>query len=349
MKLIVQIEKKTGDFFLKANFTVENEPFAILGASGSGKSMTLKCIAGIETPDKGRIQLGDKILFDSEQNINLPPQKRCIGYLFQDYALFPNRNVIQNIQAGMGKRPSQDELKKTVIQFHLTGLENHYPYELSGGQKQRMAIARMLAAKPEVILLDEPFSALDTYLKWELEQELRNLLEELKKPAILVSHNRNEVYRLCREVSCMDHGIMTAKVPVKQFFHHPKTKVEARLSGCKNISSAKVLDASHIYAESWNLTLEVEKIPLEEQEKIHYVGIRAHSFQSDTDSTVNVIPLVEPEIMEEPFEWNIIFRTSASPGSTEKILWKIAKQGKEQMGELPTWVYVEAKDIMLLG
>ena len=160
MALEVDITKKLDGFFMHMQFRAEQEIFAILGASGCGKSMTLKCIAGIEKPDEGRIVLDGKVLFDSEKKINLPPQKRKVGYMFQDYALFPHMNVVQNIEAGMGKRPDRSRTESLIRQFQLEGLEKKIPGQLSGGQKQRVAMARMLAAEPELILLDEPFSAL---------------------------------------------------------------------------------------------------------------------------------------------------------------------------------------------
>ena len=218
MALEVDITKKLDGFFMHMQFRAEQEIFAILGASGCGKSMTLKCIAGIEKPDEGRIVLDGKVLFDSEKKINLPPQKRKVGYMFQDYALFPHMNVVQNIEAGMGKRPDRSRTESLIRQFQLEGLEKKIPGQLSGGQKQRVAMARMLAAEPELILLDEPFSALDTYLKWQLEQEMYKHLKEAGKPVIFVSHNRDEVYRLCDTVSCMNRGKMEVMEPLKEFF-----------------------------------------------------------------------------------------------------------------------------------
>ena len=239
MALEVDITKKLDGFFMHMQFRAEREIFAILGASGCGKSMTLKCIAGIEKPDEGRIVLDGKVLFDSEKKINLPPQKRKVGYMFQDYALFPHMNVVQNIEAGMGKRPDRSRTESLIRQFQLEGLEKKIPGQLSGGQKQRVAMARMLAAEPELILLDEPFSALDTYLKWQLEQEMYKHLKEAGKPVIFVSHNRDEVYRLCDTVSCMNRGKMEVMEPLKEFFQNPKTRTAAILSGCKNISAAE--------------------------------------------------------------------------------------------------------------
>ena len=168
MALIVNIEKTLGDFHLKVNFTAEREVMALLGASGCGKSMTLGCIAGIVRPDKGHIELNGRVLFDSEKKIDLPPQKRKVGCLFQQYALFPHMTVEQNIRAGAHARPKNEReqaVREVLHAFRLEGLENNRPSQLSGGQQQRCALARILVGQPELVLLDEPFSALDAYLK----------------------------------------------------------------------------------------------------------------------------------------------------------------------------------------
>ena len=206
MAIEVKIQRKLNTFELNIDFKSDSKRIGILGASGCGKSMTLKCIAGIETPDEGRIELNGRVLYDSAKKINLTPQKRRVGYMFQDYALFPNMTVEQNIKAGMGKHPEEEKVRSYINRFRLEGLEKHYPAQLSGGQKQRVAMARMIASEPDILLLDEPFSALDSYLKWELEQEMRDMLAEVQKPVLFVSHNRDEVYRLCSMVSCIDHG-----------------------------------------------------------------------------------------------------------------------------------------------
>ena len=263
MGLQVSIRKKLGMFSLDVSFETEGGVLALLGASGCGKSLTLKCIAGIETPDEGKILLNDRILFDSEKKINLPPQKRKVGYMFQDYALFPNMTTEKNIRAGMGKRPDPEKVAEYIRQFHLEGLEQLYPAQLSGGQKQRVAMARMIAAEPELILLDEPFSALDSYLKWELEQQMADLLQKVGKPALLVTHNRDEAYRLCHTVACINQGKLEVIEPVKEFFQNPKTRTAAILSGCKNISSVEIRDPHHLWASDWNVMLTVPVIPPE--------------------------------------------------------------------------------------
>ncbi len=211
MGLYVNIAKGLNQFNLQVEFNLENGLTGLMGASGSGKSMTLKCIAGIELPDSGKIVLDGKVLFDSEAKVNLPPQKRNVGYLFQSYALFPNMNVVENILCGLQAKGLSDaeanaRAQKLVEKFKLQGLEKSYPRQLSGGQKQRVALARLLAAEPEVILLDEPFSALDEDLKEDLQRELRAALAEFGGVALLVSHNKSEIKKLCNSAYVIKQG-----------------------------------------------------------------------------------------------------------------------------------------------
>ena len=197
--LEVQIYKKLAEFDLDVSFQVNDNILGLMGASGSGKSMTLKCIAGIETPDQGRIVLNDRVLFDSEKKINVPIQKRNVGYMFQSYALFPNMNVYENISVGLRARKVKDVdivVQKVMQQFRIFELASRYPKQLSGGQRQRVALARLMAYEPDVLLLDEPFSALDEDLKKDLLQELKSELQ-ISKPVVFVSHNKEEVNELC--------------------------------------------------------------------------------------------------------------------------------------------------------
>jgi molybdate transport system ATP-binding protein len=197
--LEVQIYKKLAEFDLDVSFQVNDNILGLMGASGSGKSMTLKCIAGIETPDQGRIVLNNRVLFDSEKKINVPIQKRNVGYMFQSYALFPNMNVYENISVGLRARKVKDVdivVQKVMQQFRVFELASRYPKQLSGGQRQRVALARLMAYEPDVLLLDEPFSALDEDLKEDLLQELKSELQ-ISKPVIFVSHDKEEVNYLC--------------------------------------------------------------------------------------------------------------------------------------------------------
>ena len=186
MELEVKIRKKLRGFDLAVEFSVRDEVLALLGASGCGKSMTLKCIAGIEKPDEGRILLNGRTLFDSEKGVNLAPQKRRVGYLFQDYALFPNMTVAENItfSARGTKEEKRKLLERELARFSLAGLENSYPKELSGGQNTRLALAKMLLEKPDLLVLDEPTNHLDV----DAKEELKRALKAYKGSILLICH-----------------------------------------------------------------------------------------------------------------------------------------------------------------
>lgn len=252
MSLSVHIEKKLGNFSLKVDFETQGERLALLGLSGSGKSMTLKCIAGIETPDAGRIVLDGRVLFDSEKRINLPPQKRKVGYLFQNYALFPHMTVLQNLRVGA---PKGTDLQAALVRFHLEGLGHLHPAQLSGGQQQRAALARILLNQPQCLLLDEPFSALDSHLALQMELELARMLEEFNGDILYVSHNSGEVRRLCDEVCVLFEGKSVERTTVSTLFSAPTTVAGARLAGFHNITEAERVDEHHVFCPQWGVTL----------------------------------------------------------------------------------------------
>ena len=303
MSLECKVKKDLGKFKLDVELTTGNEVVGLLGASGCGKSMTLRCIAGIVTPDEGRIVVDGVTLFDSEKNINLKPQDRQVGLLFQNYALFPNMTVYQNILMGLAREKDRQKKEETVRQaitrMHLGGLEKHYPAQLSGGQQQRVALARILVSKPRILMLDEPFSALDSYLRWELELELAKLLEDFKGTTLLVSHDRDEVYRICDRVCVVSGGKSGQTEPVKEMFANPGTLSAALLSGCKNTSPARRLSDHELYAEAWGIRLYSRKeIPL----NLKYVGIRAKDLcVSGGNPSGNVVKCRVDRMTEEPF------------------------------------------------
>ncbi|MGP1594242.1 MAG: sulfate/molybdate ABC transporter ATP-binding protein [Treponema sp.] len=212
MKLEASIVKRLKDFTLTASFTVEHgEIVGLLGESGCGKSMTLKCIAGIVSPDSGKIVLNDTVLFDSEQHINLPVQQRNAGYMFQSYALFPSMTVMQNVCCGIKDRKHKKDIAQHFLEMlHIAPLASRYPRQLSGGQQQRVALARLLAASPSLIMLDEPFSALDAGLKDSLHEELKSTLERAACPVLFVSHNPDEVERYCSRTLHIRNGSVEA-------------------------------------------------------------------------------------------------------------------------------------------
>ena len=231
MAVKVNIEKNFRDFSLKVDFEGSSAAIGLLGASGSGKSMTLRCIAGIETPDKGRIVINGKTVFDSEKGINLKPQKRRIGYLFQNYALFPTMTVEQNIRCGYRgeKSSAREKVADLIRRYHLEGLEKRLPSQLSGGQQQRVALARMMIGEPEAILLDEPFSALDYQTRLSVSDEIGTIIREEGKTAILVTHDISEA------ISLSDRVVVLSKRPASlkkifpiQFSTKNHTPMQAR-------------------------------------------------------------------------------------------------------------------------
>ncbi|MGL4368443.1 MAG: sulfate/molybdate ABC transporter ATP-binding protein, partial [Spirochaetota bacterium] len=254
MALSVDIKKRLGRFQLAVRFDMEDEIIALFGSSGCGKSVTLRCIAGIMTPDEGRIVLDGRTLFDSERKIDLVPQERRVGYLFQHYALFPNMTVEQNITAVIRGREQKRERTRTLLRrFQLENVRSQLPSQLSGGQQQRAALARILASEPQTLLLDEPFSALDSYLRAQLEQELWDTLAGFGGAVVWVSHDRDEVFRNCKRVCVIDSGSSMPVVSPHELFVNPRTISAARLSGCKNIIAVTPGESS-VLVEDWGVT-----------------------------------------------------------------------------------------------
>lgn len=331
MSLFVDIKKKLKGFSLEVSFETNGDYLGILGASGSGKSMTLKCIAGIETPDEGQIVLNGKVLFDSKKNINLKPQERNVGYLFQNYALFPNMTVEENIGIGLklSKLEKNEKVAEIIKSFHLQGLEKKYPRQLSGGQQQRVAMARCIIYKPDILMLDEPFSALDSYLKEKLQTEVLELLKYYNGEVLMVTHSRDEVYKFCKNISLIEKGKSILLGDTKNIFRNPKVKEAAILTGCKNISKCKIISKNKIYAIDWDTILEVDSIV---DKNINYLGIRAHDFKisnnNEINDNANIIECKIHKIVEEVFEYSIIFENNNSnlKTSNNTILYKIKKE-----------------------
>src|SRR5580700_7684748 len=276
MALEVQIEKKLAEFTLDVAFRATETPLSILGASGAGKSMLLRCIAGLEKPGRGRITLNDRVLFDSAQRVGIPARERRISLLFQHYALFPHRTVAQNIAFGLQDFPREEQSARTaslLTRTHLTGRENRYPRELSGGEQQRTALARALAIQPEALLLDEPLSALDTHLRGQVEAQLQETFASFRRPALLVTHNMEEAYRLGEQLLVLARGRVAAFGAKQEIFRRPPSSEVARLTGCKNISRVQTNPDGTLQALDWNCRLR----PTHQSAATpKYIGIRAH-------------------------------------------------------------------------
>ena len=334
------IQKKLKEFDLNVAFELKKGCLGILGPSGCGKSMTLKSIAGIVDPDNGFVSLtSDKenVYFDSNNKINIKPQKRNVGYLFQNYALFPNMTVEENVAVGLAKDHDEKIVSEMIERFHLGGLENRYPRQLSGGQQQRVALARILAYGPDVILFDEPFSAMDTYLKEQLRVELVNLLNNFDGLSILVTHDRDEAFQFCDELLILNEGQIIAKGDTRELFEDPKKVQVARLTGCKNISKIEIIDDYHLKSLDWGIILEVSK---KISPDITHIGIRAHDFVTAKKDDVNSFDTLNSKKLEMPFEWRI----SLSNG----LSWIHEKRIHDHDFEIPDYLKVDPRNIILL-
>ena len=309
MTLAVQIEKKLGDFTLDVAFRATETPLSVLGASGAGKSMLLRCIAGLENPGRGHITLNDRTLFDSAQRVAIPARDRRSGMLFQHYALFPHRTVAQNIAFGLHDLPRQEQSTRTtalVSRTHLAGLEQRYPRELSGGEQQRTALARALAIQPEALLLDEPLSALDTHLRGQVEAQLQETFAAFRRPALLVTHNMEEAYRLGEQLLVLARGRVAAFGPKEEIFRRPPTSEVARLTGCKNISRVQPSPDGTLQALDWSCRLRLPRQPAATATP-KYIGIRAHHIDfletaaAKANEEPNVFPCWIVRTSETPF------------------------------------------------
>ena len=329
MSIYADIEKTLGDFHLKVELEAENEVLSLLGASGCGKSMTLKCIAGIVRPDRGRIVVDGRTLFDSEKRIDLSPQQRRTGLMFQNYALFPNMTLLQNIRAGARRERDaaarEEKVRDIMDSFGLSELAAHYPRQLSGGQQQRSALARLLVSAPDILLLDEPFSALDSHLRFRLERELAEVIRDFGRTVILVSHDRDEVFRLSDKIAVMNEGGIETCGEKKAVFARPATRSAAILTGCKNISPIEKLGPRRLLALDWGMELETA----EDIGEARYLGIRMHDLCFGPGENAFLCRLVSET--ENPFSYTLMFaRGSAGPVGleTDKGTWERLRCGE---------------------
>lgn len=336
----VDIEKKLKSFHLRSKFTAGDELIALFGPSGSGKSLTLQSIAGLQKPDAGRIVIGNEVVFDAALRINVPPQGRRIGYVFQNYALLPHMSVAQNIGFGLHKlKPGdrQEKVAQMIKLMRLEGLENHRPFELSGGQQQRVAIARALIIEPAILLLDEPFSALDSSIRSKLRMELLNLLQSIDITTILVTHNLEEAYMLSRKMIVYDAGEVLQIGDRDEVLHRPATRSVARFTGTKNIFSGKVVEVTgdHLEIESEGFTVITPAYDRRKGDAVEFCIRPEH------------IMLLRPgkgsgeQVRENQLEGSIV--QEISQGGSVTIFFKIAGLDNEQdydlQIEVPAHVY----------
>lgn len=348
MAIEVRIHREFDDFKLDVQFQSGSRRIGILGASGCGKSLTLKSIAGIERLETGKIESAGKVFFDTAKKIWMPPQERNVGYLFQNYALFPTMTVEKNIGIALrcGKKEKEKKVRDMIDRFSLQGLEKKLPGQLSGGQQQRTALARIMIYEPDMILLDEPFSALDSYLKEQTQRECLELLQDYPGTVILVSHSRDEIYRFSEEVLVMDGGKAVIQKTVKELFEHPQKVAAAKLTGCKNIEEIVWKDGKHLYVPGWDMVIPAGMGNVGDAQAI---GIRAHEFTTErTESDGELVfPVYKPEVKEDLFEYHVQFFTSER--AKTPVVWKVSKKLWD-VGEkgVPKWLHLKREHILFL-
>ncbi len=236
--LNVDFRLRLGAFTLEARFAASDETVVLFGHSGSGKSLTLAALAGLRRPDSGRIEVGNRVLFDAARGIDVPPQHRGVGYVVQQLALFPHLTVADNVAYGLGAldRPARAARVRTLVDlFSLGGLESRLPAQVSGGQQQRVALARALARPTSLLLLDEPFSALDETLRRDLRVELARIRAEHAIPLVFVTHDLREAYLLGDRITVLDQGTVLQSAPRAEVFERPASRRVAELTGVTNI------------------------------------------------------------------------------------------------------------------
>ncbi len=345
MPLTVAIRKRLKDFVLDIEFACEGAPIALLGASGSGKSMMLKCIAGAETPDEGRIVLNGKVLFDSTAGINLPSRERRVGLVFQQYALFPHLSVADNLGFGLSHFPPHARRKRVFSLLETIGMTecaSVKPVRLSGGQQQRVALARAMAPEPELLLLDEPFSALDGHLRDQMLAAVQDTLRSFNGESLFVTHNLEEAFRLCPRILVLLRGKLDADSPRDSLFHNPPTLESARLTRCENTPAARYMGNLHFHLPDWNVSLKTVPSQGQEWPKTSHLGIRAQEIRAaEPDETENILHCL-PEwdtLIDDPWRIRLGLRVTGATSAntrTPLLYWDTSRDIIEKMRSHPT-------------
>lgn len=330
MRLYADIKKIIADFELDVLIESDARRIGILGASGSGKSMTLRSIAGIEDGVSGRIEVNGRRLLDTDEKLNLRPQKRNVGYMFQNYALFPTMSVLENVMAGLkgSREENRNKALAMLSRFDMDSYAERLPGELSGGQQQRVALARIMVTEPELILLDEPFAALDGHLRDHMQVEMLEMLEDYPGQVIMVSHSRDELYRFSEELFVLSGGKILKHGETKVVFGNPEHEEVARLTGCKNFAEVTVRDKHTLEIEDWGVTLALKR---EIPEGTKSIGYRAHYFEPVWgDKQEGCIKFDLARVDDLPFEKNYYIRPE---GGSRLICWFVQSDQQRTIDE----------------
>ena len=351
MEIRAHIAAERGAFSLDLRLETQQRRVGILGESGAGKTMTLRAIAGLERTARGLLEVNGRVLLDSARGVSLPARVRRVAMVFQQYALFPHRTVEENVAFGLhGSAPAERRarVRDAARRMHLEDLLARYPRQLSGGQQQRVALARALVTEPDILLLDEPLSALDFHLRGLVEKELLDSLAQFRGATLYVSHSLEEVYRLCDEIVVLSRGRVLASGRKEEIFLHPPSREVARLTGCKNISQGRALGGAMVEALDWGLALRVAQ-PLPEA---RHVAIRAnHITFADQPGGDNVFPCSLVESTETPFRRTVYLRLGAAAEESWQLQAEIPKDRWDELKDRPApWhVRLDPERVFVMG
>lgn len=335
MTLSIEITRRLPGFKLQVSLSCGQEIVGVLGASGSGKSMLLNSVAGIIRPDRGRITLDDRVFFDAVRKIHIPPRERKVGYLFQNYAMFPHLTVEENIAFGLGNLSKEEQHKKISVlleRFHLSEMGKRYPAQLSGGQQQRVALARALAVEPKILLLDEPFSALDEHLKIHMLKEMKESLKSFGGTTLFVTHNMEEAYRLCDRIVVLNDGAVETLETKEAIFRRPTSFMTAKITGCKNIAAAVRTSPNHVDIPEWGIRLKTA-MPVDSDSG--FLGFRANHIRAAKGaSDVNCFPAWIADESEAPFRTNLYLKLGAPPQHPGDfhLQWELSREERDALG-----------------
>lgn len=360
MEILKTIDLKkyygTGENQVKAldgvNLSVEEGEFlAVVGTSGSGKSTLLHMLGGLDYATFGSVLVSGKEIFKLNESELTIFRRRNIGFIFQNYNLVPILNVYENIVLPIqldGEKPDKGFIREIMEILGIFDKKNSMPNQLSGGQQQRVALARIMAYEPEVILLDEPFSALDGYLKDRLQLELEEMLEDYQGTVIMVSHSRDEVYRFCEELVILEQGAVVVSGNTKQLFANPQYKEAAKLTGCKNITAIRRLDAHTAELVDWGIVLQLKR---EIPEMYTAIGYRAYDFipiwGEPSENCLKVRMRTQAEL---PFEVQYYLQPENTQCETTVLSWFLHRDQQSLIEEkgMPDYLQIVEEKCMFL-
>lgn len=349
MGINLNLKSQLDNFNMEIAFKSDARRIGILGESGAGKSMLLKYLAGIYSPLLGEIEVDDVCVFSSSKKINIKPQDRNIAYLFQSYALFPTMTVEDNIKiiARGNKKEKNSKTQYLLKKFHIENLGKRYPAELSGGQQQRVSLARIMAYEPKLILLDEPFSALDENLKERLQIDLEEMIGDFGGTVILVSHNRDEIYRFSQELLIMNNGRSVEYGSTEEIFSKPGTIEGAKMVGITNLVPARTVAPKTIEIPGWNFKLEMDE---DIKKEVHYAGFRDTDLELvwEGEDCKECLDIKITNIFNRVKEKKIYFKVEGSDESEFSLILTSKEEEKYREKKIPARIKVNKLKIVLL-